>query len=219
MTTLLIIEASARANRSISRTLARTFEKAWLHADASAQIIRRDVGRQPPPYISESWIEAAFVDQSRRSEQQTECLAVSDQYIDEVERADVIVIATPMYNYGMPAALKAWFDQVIRVGKTFSFDLRRGDWPLRPMMADKTLVGLCAHGEFGFGAEGIRTEMNHLQPHITTCARYLGANQLHFVSVEYQEFGDERHHRSLTRAQSKIDGLVTELIANQPLGA
>jgi len=54
-----------------------------------------------------------------------------------VAGSDVIIIATPMYNYGMPAALKAWFDQVIRVNETLSLDLVRGDWPLKPVLSGK----------------------------------------------------------------------------------
>ena len=152
MTTILQIEASARVERSLSRDLARTFRTTWHQVEPEAGFIARDVGQQPPPYVSASWIEAAFTAPARRSAQQSEALAASDTLIDELEQADIVVIATPMYNYGMPAALKAWFDQVIRVDKTFSFDLERGDWPLRPTLEGKTLVGLSAHGEFGFKA-------------------------------------------------------------------
>ncbi len=62
-------------------------------------------------------------------------LAYSDSAIAELVAADLIVLGTPMYNYGMPSALKAWVDQVIRVGRTFSFDLARGDWPLEPLLS------------------------------------------------------------------------------------
>lgn len=212
MTTILQIEASARVERSLSRDLARTFRTTWHQVEPEAGFIARDVGQQPPPYVSASWIEAAFTAPARRSAQQSEALAASDTLIDELEQADIVVIATPMYNYGMPAALKAWFDQVIRVDKTFSFDLERGDWPLRPTLEGKTLVGLSAHGEFGFEPGGPRSEMNHLQPHLATCAHYLGASDYHFVAIEYQEFGDSRHRASVTQAHQQVRELVARLV-------
>lgn len=136
--------------------------------------------------------------------------------IGEVTRSDVIVIATPMYNYGMPAALKAWFDQVIRVNETFSFDLARGDWPLEPVLSGKQLVVLASFGEFGFEAGGIREAFNHLQPHIVTCSRYLGVDRDHFVGIEYQEFGDSRHERSRTRAHRQARDLVDTMAPVSP---
>lgn len=215
MTTILQIEASARVERSLSRELARTFRSAWHEAEPEARFIARDVGQEPPPYVSESWIEAAFTDPAKRSAQQAARLATSDTLIDELEQSDIVVIATPMYNYGMPAALKAWFDQVIRVGRTFSFDLQRGDWPLRPTLQGKTLVALSAHGEFGFAPGGPRSDWNHLQPHLATCAHYLGAVDHHFVSIEYQEFGDDRHRASVAKAHEQVRELVARLVGER----
>lgn len=81
---------------------------------------------------------------------QQRALALSDELVDELERAEVLVLGTPMYNYGMPTALKGWVDHVIRINRTFSFDLARGDFPLRPILSGKTLVLLTSSGEFGF---------------------------------------------------------------------
>ncbi len=215
MTTLLQIEASARGQRSLSRGLSQHFSRTWLSHHPDTRILHRDVGRCPPPLVSEVWIGAAFTPEPERSPDQHQVLAASDELISEVEVADIIVIATPMYNYGMPAALKAWFDQVIRIGRTFSFDLARGDWPLEPVLEDKTLVVLAARGEFGFEPGGVRASMNHLEPHIATCAHYLGATERHFISIDYQEFGDQRHERSLIQAHQKVEDLVDQL-ARQP---
>lgn len=211
MTTILQIEASARGERSLSRGLSRRLRDAWRSHQPEARIVSRDVGRQPPPLVSEAWIAAAFTPPAERSPEQEAVLAPSEALIDEVEAADVIVIATPMYNYGMPAALKAWFDQVIRVGRTFSFDLARGDWPLEPVLGGKILVVLSSRGEFGFEPGGVRASMNHLEPHIATCAHYLGAAEHHFISIDYQEFGDARHERSVARAHRAVDELVARL--------
>lgn len=213
MTTILQIEASARCQRSLSRGLAKRFRDEWLRRDPEARIIRRDVGRRPPPMVSEDWIAAAFTPPAERSPAARRALEVSDRLIDELDCADVIVIATPMYNYGMPAALKAWFDQVIRIGRTFSFDLARGDWPLKPILSGKTMVVLSSRGEFGFEPDGIRASMNHLDTHIATCAHYLGVEDKHFIAIDYQEFDDRRHRVSVEAAHESVRDLVARLAA------
>ncbi len=211
MTTLLHINASARNGRSLSRKLSGAFIDAWQQIEPAARIITRDVGANPPPVITEDWIAAVFTPAENVTPEQREALRLSDELIDELDRADLIVIGTPMYNYGMPAALKSWFDMVIRIGKTFTFDLARGDFPLEPVMGGKKLVILSSHGEFGFGPGGVREKMNHLETHILTCAHYLGVEESHAISISYQEFGDARHEASVADAFAAVPVLVSRL--------
>ncbi len=210
MSHLLKIDASARQGRSLTRQLTDAFVAQWLYRDQDAVITRRDVGALPPPAVTEDWIAAAFAGTSRSSEQR-DLLALSDELIDEVEAADLILIGAPMYNYGMPAALKAWFDQIIRIDRTFSFDLARGDKPLEPLLSNKQVVVLASWGEFGFEPGGQNAAHNHLVPHIQTCSRYLGAESFDFLAIEYQEFGDDRHHASKREAFNAIPTLVKRL--------
>lgn len=213
MTTILHIDASARGERSLSRALSKAFVDSWFVREPDAEIITRDVGRDPPPFITEAWIAAVFTAPENRSAEQRADLALSDTLIEELERADVIVIGTPMYNYGMPAQLKSWFDKVIRVNRTFSFDLTRGDYPLEPILSGKTLVVLSSRGEFGFGPGGVRADMNQLEPHIRTCSHYLGVEAIHSIAIDYQEFGDARHKRSIAEAHAAVPELVEQLHA------
>ncbi|WP_100961599.1 NAD(P)H-dependent oxidoreductase [Bosea sp. FBZP-16] len=215
MTTLLHIDASARGDRSLSRALSRAFVEAWLAREPDTQVIARDVGRDPPPFLNEAWVAAAFTPEDARTPQQKAELALSDELIAELAAADVIVMGTPMYNYGMPAQLKSWFDKIIRIGKTFSFDLARGDFPLETILSGKTLVVLSSRGEFGFGPGGVRADMNQLDPHIRTCSHYLGVESIHTIAIDYQEFGDARHKRSIAEAHAAVPGLVDELIAGR----
>lgn len=213
MATVLHIDASGRTSRSLSRQLSRQFVDAWRKARPDDRVLVRDLTADPPPFVTEGWIAAAFTPADQRDAAKRAALAWSDAAIAELEAADVIVIGTPMYDYGMPAALKAWFDQVIRVGRTFSFDLARGDWPLEPTLSGKCLVLLVSAGEFGFAPGGVRAERNHLVPHITTCAAYLGAarDDVHVVASEYQEFGDDRHARSFATACDAAAVLADQL--------
>lgn len=222
MPTLLHLDASARGidsasdrHRSLSRRLSQAFVDQWLAKRSADLVIRRDVGQAPPPAITQEWITAAFTPPEGRDGAQKQTLALSNELITEIERASVIVLGTPMYNYGMPAALKAWFDQVIRVDKTFTFDLARGDFPLEPIFNHKILVMLVSRGEFGFAPSGIREEMNHLETHIRVAARYLGVVEDHLIAIEYQEFGDDRHSRSIDEAFAQIPKLVETIQTRQ----
>lgn len=210
MTRLLRIDASARTSRSLTRSLADTFTQNWRARRPQDEIVLRDVGSNPPPIITEDWIAAAFAQE--RSDEQNALLALSDELIGELAGSDIIVMATPMYNYGMPAALKAWFDQVVRVGKTFTFDLARGDAPLEPVFAGKTLVLLTAWGEFGFDVGGHNEGRDSLTPHVRTASRYLGVDAFYHVGIEYQEFGDERFQASQDAAFAALDPLIDELV-------
>ena len=213
VTTLLHIDASVRREGSLSRRLSKAFIEAWLTERPGDSVLRRDVGLEPPPFVTENWIAAAFTKPADRTSAMNRVLAPSDLYISEIERADVIVLGTPMYNYGMPAQLKAWIDQVVRIDRTFSFDLGRGEWPLEPILSGKHLVLLTASGEFGFEEGGIRQTMNHLDPHIRTCSHYLGASHLYHIAIAYQEFGGNRHENSVAEAHVAVPGMVRQVIA------
>jgi len=211
MTTILHIDSSARKQQSISRTLARRFTNQWHENYPTDNFIYRDIGSAPPDFISENWIAAAFSPEEKRTDEQNSLLALSDILIEELTEAEIILISTPMYNYGMPASLKAWFDQVIRLNKTFTFDLSRGDFPLEPTMSGKTLVLLTSCGEFGFEVGGVREKMNHLSPHIHSASKYLGVDEQHEIRVEYQEFGDQRHTQSIDNAYSAIPKVIEQI--------
>jgi FMN-dependent NADH-azoreductase len=211
MTTILRIDASPRLERSLTRRLADDFMAAWRARHPSDRVITRDVGLSPPPAITEAWIGAAFTPADQRSAAQEALLALSDELVDELTAADVIVMAVPMHNYGMPTALKAWVDHVVRIDRTFTFDLARGDWPLEPVLGGKVLVLLTASGEFGFGPGGIRADWNHLDTHVRTVSHYLGVAETHHLAIEYQEFRDARFTASVEAAHGAIGPLVARL--------
>lgn len=216
MTALLRVDASARLDRSITRQMADRFIDGWRMIESNAQVLSRDVGRQPPSVVSEAWIRAGFTPPEQRSADMVDALAESMVLIDEVRRADVLVLGAPLYNYGLPAALKAWIDQIIRVGQTFSFDLQRGDFPIQSTLSGKSLVVLSSRGEFGFEPGGIRDGWNHMNPHLRTVAtRLLGiaAQDIYEIASEYQEFDDERHQRSREKALHDAAELGSRLAA------
>ena len=210
---LLVVNASPRRERSLSRRLGAAFVAEWLALRPHDGVARRDVGVDHPPLLTEAWIAACFTPDGQQTPEQRAELAYSDAAIAELARADIVVIATPRYNYGMPAALKAWFDQVIRIRRTFRFDPAEKTWPLTPLLSGKKLVLLSSSGEFAFGPGGLRERWEHLEPHVRTCARYVGVApcDVHHVAIEYQEFGDERHRTSLEGALDAAKVLAGKL--------
>lgn len=218
MYSLLHIDASVRAknnpiesHNSISRNIAAHLVSELKQANAISDYCYRDVGDCPPAFITQEWIGAVFTPEAKRTADQNALLAESDEMITELEKANLIVISSPMYNYGMPAQLKAWFDQIVRVNKTFSFDLARGDFPLQPIQSGKQLVLVTSSGEFGFHEGGIREKMNHLAPHIETLSKYLGVEQMTEIACEYQEFSDQRHEDSKSAAYEKASAVAAKL--------
>ena len=117
---VLRIDSSARVQNSITRQLADTLV-AQLHGQGShIQVTTRDLA-QGIPFISEDWIDANFTDPAQRSKQQRATLAYSDALVQELMEADVLVIGAPIYNFGIPAALKAWIDLIARARLTFRY--------------------------------------------------------------------------------------------------
>jgi len=223
MSKMLHIDASVRAainpnpnHNSISKNIASRLVNLWKNKRPMDEYIYRDVGMNPPPFITQDWIDAVFTPENKRTKAQCDVLSISDQLIAEVSSSDIILISSPIYNYGMPAQLKAWFDQIIRINKIFDFDLARGDFPLQPLLSGKILIIITSSGEFGFEKDGIRQNMSHLVPHLRTLSKYLGVEEIYEIASEYQEFGDERHIESLESAFQKAEELVAELAGSFP---
>ena len=214
MPTLLRIDASAQLEeRSLTRHLTGLFTQTFLAQAQDTKVITRDVGLNPVPAIDHKFIHAAFTPSDEREPWMKERLALSDELVDEVIAADIIVLGAPMYNYGMPTALKGWIDHIARIGRTFSFDLARGDTPIEPILSGKRLVVLSSRGEFGFAPGGPRAHLNALDPALAACAHYFGVAQadIDTIAIEYQEFKDARHEASVESAEARTRDLAVKL--------
>ncbi len=118
-TKILRIDASARGDASITRGLNDKIE-ARFAANGEVKVTRRDLSA-PLPQIDGVWMGATFTPEAERSDEQKGALALSDTLIKEVENADVLLIGLPIYNFGVPAGLKTWIDQISRAGVTFRY--------------------------------------------------------------------------------------------------
>ncbi|HEV2672940.1 MAG TPA: NAD(P)H-dependent oxidoreductase [Aliidongia sp.] len=219
MATLLHIDASARAGRSgidrhgsHTRRLSARFVDRWRLVRPDDTVLYRDVGRSPPRPVTEDWITAAFTPPDRRQPWMHEALAESDELVAEVTAADILVIGAPMYNFGMPAPLKAWIDNIVRVGVTFGFDRRREGVPYWPMLAPgKRLVILGSRGDHGYDPGGRIAHLNLVETGLSVPFAYIGLTRVDAIATEYDEFADERLAASLNAAETAIDRLADRI--------
>jgi FMN-dependent NADH-azoreductase len=149
MSTLLKIDVSPRGEHSISRQLGNHFAAEWQSNHVGGEIITRDLATTRIPYVDLPWITGAFTAPEEQTGDERDALKLSDELIDELFAADEIVISTPMYNFNVPAALKAWIDHIVRLNKTFGFG-RQG---LKGFLKGKKVTIIIASGsEYTSGA-------------------------------------------------------------------
>lgn len=220
MTHLLHLDASARPgfagkdeHGSHSRHLSHRFVSQWRAHRSQDSLTYRDIGQNPPSFISHDWIASSFTPEDRREAWMRETLAESDRLVDELIAADVLIIGTPFYNFGMPAALKAWVDLIVRPGRTVEIDETKLPEPYVPLLADRPrhAVILTARGGIGFGPGGEMAQMNHLEPNLVTALNFIGITRIHQIAIEGQETGGEVLAASVEQAQREVDVLVAEL--------
>jgi FMN-dependent NADH-azoreductase len=120
MPTLLSIEVSPRHTQSISRTLTAVFVETWRKANPGARIIVRDLVKTELPFVDMPWIGGAFTPPEQHSQESAAAIRLSNDLVAELKAADRIVLGTPMYNFSIPAALKAYIDHIVRIGLTVS---------------------------------------------------------------------------------------------------
>ncbi|RZM37058.1 MAG: FMN-dependent NADH-azoreductase [Sphingomonas sp.] len=122
MTKLLVVETSPRGDHSISRGLTRRFVQDWRAAHPAGVVVERDLMETDLQFIGAPWLQAYFTPAEQHSPAMKEELRLSDELVAELLACDHLVIATPVYNYNVPAALKAWVDSIVRKGMTLGFD-------------------------------------------------------------------------------------------------
>ena len=121
MTNILRIDASARNSGSTTRQLTDKLVSHLIEQGYGANVVQRDLALTPPALLTEGWVGANFTDDADRSDEQKSLLASSDELIAELEAANTIVIGVPVYNFAIPASLKAWVDLIARARRTFRY--------------------------------------------------------------------------------------------------
>ncbi|MEM0935867.1 MAG: NAD(P)H-dependent oxidoreductase [Pseudomonadota bacterium] len=136
---VLRLDTSARHTGSVSRELV---DEIIARLNPAAVTVR-DLANAPVPQVDEAWIGANFTPEEDRTDAQRKTLALSDTLVSELKAADTLVIGLPIYNFGVPAALKAWIDQVARAGVTFRYT---ADGPVGLLEGKRAIVAVASGG-------------------------------------------------------------------------
>jgi FMN-dependent NADH-azoreductase len=145
-----------------------------------------------------------------------EALAVSEALVGELFRASTVVVGAPMYNFGMPAALKAYVDQIVRLGRTFAIDGGDPAWPYRPLVPAKPLVLITSAGAAGYEPGGPAAHLNFLEPHLEAVFKFIGFTDISSVRVGSEEHQGEHFRQLLVAAESRVNEIVAR-ISSGPL--
>ncbi|MCV6592525.1 MAG: NAD(P)H-dependent oxidoreductase [Silicimonas sp.] len=173
---ILRIEASARTDGSVSRSINDLVIKD-LSDSGPVQVTLRDLG-MPLPQIDADWVAANFTAPAERTDAQKTTLALSDTLVAEVQTADVIVIGLPVYNFSVPASLKAWIDLVARVGETFRYT---------ETGPEGLLSGKRAIVSFASGGTPAGSEIDFATPYLRHVLGFLGITDVEIVTADLLE--------------------------------
>jgi FMN-dependent NADH-azoreductase len=177
---LLQVDASPRQD-SVSRQLTALFAANWKRQFADAEIIHRDLAASSIPLINDDWIQGAHSDPRLHSSRHRDALRFSDSTISEVQAADVIVIGDPMHNFTISARLKAWLDQLVRAGRTFSFDASGA----KGLLSGKKVYVLTSRG--GSYTPGTpQAQFDFQEPYLKLVLGFVGLTDVTFIHAENQ---------------------------------
>ena len=194
---ILHIDSSPRGATSHSRKITAEFVAALQEKNQNAVVIYRDLGHNPPPFVTEDWQHGAYTPEEQRTPAQTESLKYSDAAIDELLAADILVIGAPMYNFGLSADLKAWIDQIIRINKTFKADYTG-------LATGKKAFVVTARGGGGYGAGEAMEHLNFQDPYFKAALGFIGIKEIEFIHINNTGKGDEAVSESVADARAAI---------------
>jgi FMN-dependent NADH-azoreductase len=198
---LLHLDSSPRGSRSISRVLTEEFIARWLQVHPQDVVTYRDVGRYPVPPVDEAWIAASFSKSEALAPELANALKISDELIDELLVADRYVFGVPMYNFGIPANLKAYIDQIVRVNRTFT-----SDW--QGLLTDKKMLIITARGG-SYSTDAVAGQFDFQEPYLRAIFEFIGVTDITFIHAENLTMGDEEKQQSLTQARTAIKDFIS----------
>lgn len=190
MTRILRIDATARHEGSFSRKLADR-----LVTKLGGDVTTRDLAKTPVPQVDETWVGATFTPPADRSDAQNAALAFSNELVAELQDADTVIISLPVYNFGVPAGLKAWADHVARVGVTFAYT----DTGPEGLLEGKRAILAVASGGTKVGSE-----IDFATPWLKFFLGFLGITNVEVVAADGL-MGDPE---GVARAEAEIDLLA-----------
>ena len=199
---ILVVSNSANGDSSVSGGLAGRFVDALRAARPAAHVVLRDVGANPLPHLTPATVAAIRGTPSTAAEGAAR--ALSDALIAELQAADLVVIASPMYNFGMSSTLKAWFDHVLRAGITFRYTEAGPEGLLKGRKA------VVIESRAGLYSEGAAAAMDSQEPHLRTLLGFIGIDDVDYVRAEKLAFGADAAQASVEAAAARLGAIAGE---------
>ncbi len=199
MTTLLKINASLFSTQGQSSQLAERFVAARLAATPDLKVVSRDLAAEPVPHLDAARFLSFLAKPEERSAEQQAVVAYSDALIEEVRQADEIVIGLPMYNFGVPSTLKAWFDHIARAGVTFRYTATGPEG----LLTGKKVTVFAARGGLYAG-----TPKDSQTTYVRDFLGFIGITDVEFVYAEGLNMGEESKSAALAAAHGKLAELA-----------
>ena len=200
MKNVLIVTSSVQAEASVSNRLATAFEAQLRAFNPGIEIVRRDVGANSIPHLSAETV--AGIRGEPRTEVELATRALSDALIAELQAADLVVIASPMYNFGMSSTLHTWFDHVLRARATFRYTEAGPEGLLNGKKA------VVIESRAGFYSDGPAAGMDGQERHIRNLLGFMGIDDVTFVRAEKLAFGPEAAAASIEAATAELRQLA-----------
>jgi FMN-dependent NADH-azoreductase len=164
------------SDASFSRRLTAEFVQHWRQTHPDGKVITRDLASTKLPAISAEWVATAYTPEANLTDRQQEVLAISNELISELHAADEYVFGVAMYNFSIPAVLKLWIDQIVRLGKTFSYE---NGAPAGLLLGKKATFVVASGGVYDQG--GPYAAMNFIEPYLRSMFGFLGVTDASFV--------------------------------------
>ncbi len=199
MTTILQINASLFSEGGQSTQLADTLVSNLRARSPNSRLVVRDVAREPIPHLDATRVSAFFTPADKRSPEQAAIVAESDALIDELKSADVVVLGLPMYNFGLPSQLKAYFDHLARAGVTFRYTANGPEG----LLGDRKFYVLAARGGLYQG-----TPRDTQSRYVRDFLNFLGIRDIEFVYAEGLNISPEQKQSALSQARAQIERLA-----------
>lgn len=182
MATLLQINSSLFGDNGNSSLLSQEFVKRWKAQNPGGEVILRDFAKEDIPHLDAARVQALFTPPENRTAEQQAVVDYSDKIIAEIQAADVIVIGVPLYNFGVPSTLKAYFDHIARAGVTFKYT----ETGPEGLLEDKPVYVIATRGGVHKG-QPTDTQTQFLSNFL----RFVGLKDVHFIYAEGLNMGQK----------------------------
>lgn len=194
MAKLLQINSSLFGDNGNSTTLANEFVQRWQAQNPTGDVVVRDFSKEEVPHLDAARLQALFSPVESRTADQQAVVDYADQIVAEIESADVIVMGVPMYNFGVPSTLKAYFDHIARAGVTFKYT-ETGPVGL---LKDKPVYAIAARGGI-YAGQAADTQSQYLKNFLG----FVGLKDVRFIYAEGLNMGQK--DQAFAAAKSEIE--------------